>query len=195
MQKYLVNTSHLAKRTASLVMTVALLPLTLWFFGQASLVGAASNLVAVPFVSFVIVPCVLIGTLCQIVCPPLAAPLWWLAAHLMHAQWWLLEHMAAWPGAHWYLPGVRPLALLLALLGALWLFMPRGVPLRWLGALLFLPLLLPPRVVPAPRGFQVWVLDVGQGLAVAGGDARRQRSRRWRGRRGRGFPRGAAAGG
>ena len=148
------------------VMTVALLPLTLWFFGQASLVGAASNLVAVPFVSFVIVPCVLIGTLCQIVCPPLAAPLWWLAAHLMHAQWWLLEHMAAWPGAHWYLPGVRPLALLLALLGALWLFMPRGVPLRWLGALLFLPLLLPPRVVPAPRGFQVWVLDVGQGLAV-----------------------------
>jgi competence protein ComEC len=44
-----------------LVMTVALLPLTLWFFGEASLVGALSNLVAVPFVSFVIVPCALTG--------------------------------------------------------------------------------------------------------------------------------------
>jgi competence protein ComEC len=149
-----------------LVMTVALLPLTLWFFGQASLVGAASNLVAVPFVSFVIVPCVLLGTLCQIVLPALAAPLWWAAAHLMHAQWWLLERMATWPGAHWYLPGVQPLALLLALFGALWMFMPRGVPVRWLGALLFLPLLLPVRVVPPLAGFQVWVLDVGQGLAV-----------------------------
>ncbi|MEO7072222.1 MAG: DNA internalization-related competence protein ComEC/Rec2 [Rhodanobacter sp.] len=148
------------------VMTVGLLPLTLWFFGQASLVGAASNLVAVPFVSFVIVPCVLVGTLCVIACPPLASPVWWLAARLMHAQWWLLECMAAWPGAHWYLPSVKPLALLLALLGALWMFLPRGVPLRWLGALLFLPLLLPPRVVLPAGGFQVWVLDVGQGLAV-----------------------------
>ncbi|MGH8183310.1 MAG: ComEC/Rec2 family competence protein, partial [Rhodanobacteraceae bacterium] len=41
---------------APLLMTLALLPLTVWFFGQASLVGPLANLVAVPFVSFVIVP-------------------------------------------------------------------------------------------------------------------------------------------
>ena len=149
------------------VMTISLLPLTLWFFGQASLVGAVSNLVAVPFVSFVIVPCALLGTLLLGLCPPLAAPVWWIAAHLMHAQWWLLEHMAVWPGAHWYLPSVQVGALVLALLGAFWLFMPRGIPLRWLGLLLFLPLLLPPRTLPARGEFQVWVLDVGQGLSVA----------------------------
>ena len=149
-----------------LLMTVALLPLTLWFFGQASLVGALSNLIAVPVVSFVIVPCALAGVLLLLCWPPLAAPVLWLAARMAHAQWWLFERMADWPGAHWYLPTVQPIALVLALLGACWLFMPRGVPLRWLGAILFLPLLLPPRSAPAEGAFRVWVLDVGQGLAV-----------------------------
>lgn len=149
------------------VMTISLLPLTLWFFGQASLVGALSNLLAVPFVSFVIVPCALLGTVLLALCPPLAAPVWWLAGQLMHGQWWVLERLAGWPGAHWYLPSVQAIALGLALLGALWLFLPRGMPLRWLGLLLFLPLLLPPRTVPRVGEFQVWVLDVGQGLSVA----------------------------
>ncbi len=149
-----------------MVMTVSLLPLTLWFFGQASLVGALSNLVAVPLVSFVIVPCALCGMLLLGLCPPLATPVLRLAAQLAHAQWWLLEQMASWPGAHWYLPTVQPYALLLALLGALWLFLPRGMPLRWLGLLLFLPLLWPPRPTPAEGAFQLWVLDVGQGLSV-----------------------------
>jgi competence protein ComEC len=149
-----------------LLMTVALLPLTMWFFGQASLVGALSNLIAVPLVSFAIVPCALVGMVLMWLCPPLAIPVLWLAAHLVHAQWWLLERMASWPGANWYLPSVQPVALALALCGALWLFMPRGVPLRWLGALLFLPLLWPTIRPPAGGGFRVWVLDVGQGLSV-----------------------------
>jgi competence protein ComEC len=149
-----------------LLMTISLLPLTLWFFGEASLVGALSNLVAVPFVSFVIVPCALLGMLCLGLCPPLATPVLWLAAQLAHAQWWLLERMAAWPGAHWYLPQLAPWSLLLATLGALWLFLPRGVPLRALGLLLFLPLLWPPAPQPVAGTFEAWVLDVGQGLSV-----------------------------
>ena len=74
--------------------------------------------------------------------------------------------MALWPGANWYLPSMQYSALLLALVGALWLFMPRGVPLRWLGTLLFLPLLYPPRTLPGEGAFQASVLDVGQGLSV-----------------------------
>jgi competence protein ComEC len=149
-----------------LVMTVALLPLTLWFFGEASLVGALSNLIAVPFVSFVIVPCALIGMLLLLLAPAAATPVLKLAALFAHAQWWLLEGMATWPGAHWYLPEVGPWALLLATLGALWLFAPRGLPLRGLGLLLFLPLVWPVAKLPPAGGFQAWVLDVGQGLSV-----------------------------
>jgi competence protein ComEC len=149
-----------------LVMTVALLPLTQWFFGEASLVGALSNLLAVPMVSFVIVPCALIGVLLLLICPPWAAPVLRLAAWLTHMQWWVLEKTATWPGAHWFLPEVKPWALALATLGAMWLFMPRGMPLRALGVLLFLPLIWPVRQQPEQGAFQVWMLDVGQGLSM-----------------------------
>lgn len=148
------------------VMSIALLPLTLWFFGQASLVGALSNLVAVPVVSLLMVPVTLVAVLALLACPPLAAPLLALAAAIGHALWWVLARMATWPGAAWYLPAVTPWALGLAMLGAVWLLAPRGTPHRWLGALLFLPLLLPARA-PIPIGaFRAWVFDVGQGLSV-----------------------------
>ncbi len=148
------------------VMTIALLPLTLWFFGQASLLGALSNLLAVPVVSFVLVPLALCGVLLLLSCPPLAfAPLW-LASATAHQLWRVLAWLAELPGASWYLPAVSPWALLLASAGALWLLAPRGTPSRWLGACLFLPLLWPAQPPIPPSAFQVWMLDVGQGLSV-----------------------------
>jgi competence protein ComEC len=149
-----------------LVMTLALLPLTLWFFGEASLVGALSNLIAVPVISFLIVPLALAGILGLLLWPPLAMAPLWIAAHVAHAQWWLLEQAATWPGAQQYLPSVQPWALVLAVLGALWLLAPRGAPARWLGGLLFLPLLFPPQARLPEHAFEAWVLDVGQGLSV-----------------------------
>jgi competence protein ComEC len=149
-----------------LVMTVSLLPLTVWFFGEASLVGALSNLIAVPVVSFVIVPLCLLGILALMVLPVAATPFLFVAAWIAHWQWALLEWMATWPGAHWYLPEVTPWALALAMLGACWMFLPRGVPLRALGLLLFLPLLWPDRPPPQTGAFQAIVIDVGQGLSV-----------------------------
>lgn len=149
-----------------LVMTVSLLPLSVWFFGEASLVGALSNLVAVPLISFVIVPLCLLAILGLLAVPVLATPVLICAGWLAHAQWWLLERMATWPGAHWYLPEVAPWALLLAMLGALWMFLPRGIPARALGTLLFLPLLLPDRPPPQAGAFEAIVIDVGQGLSV-----------------------------
>ncbi|WP_300615986.1 DNA internalization-related competence protein ComEC/Rec2 [Dokdonella sp.] len=149
-----------------LVMTVSLLPLTVWFFGEASLVGALSNLIAVPLVSFVIVPLCLLGLLALLLWPAAAVVPLAPAAWITHGQWTLLEAMSTWPGAHWYLPEVAPWALAVATLGAAWMFLPRGVPARALGVLLFLPLLVPHRPPPPPGGFVATVVDVGQGLAV-----------------------------
>jgi len=148
------------------VMTVSLLPLGVWFFGEASLVGAFSNLIAVPLVSFVIVPLCLVGTLALLAAPPLAAVPFAVAAWISHQQWRLLEWAATWPAAHGYLPEPAPWALALALLGALWLFLPRGVPARALGLLLFAPLLWPNLHAPENGAFSATVVDVGQGLSV-----------------------------
>jgi len=149
-----------------LVMTVSLLPLTVWFFGQASLVGALSNLIAVPLISFVIVPLCLLGILALLAWPACATVPLVVAAWFAHAQWWLLERMAQWPGTHWYLPEVTPMALVLATVGAAWVFLPRAVPGRALGLVLFLPLLMPALPAPAVGAFEATVIDVGQGLSV-----------------------------
>jgi competence protein ComEC len=149
-----------------IVMSIALLPLSIWFFGEASLAGAISNLVAVPFVSFVIVPLCLLALLALLTLPLAAKPLLVAAAGCAHLQWQLFERIAALPGAHLYLPESGPLALAMAMLGAAWLLSPRGVPARALAPLLFLPIVLPAGAPPAPGTFATTFIDVGQGLSV-----------------------------
>ncbi len=148
------------------VMTLALLPLTVLLFGQASRVGPLANLIAVPLIGLLIVPLVLLAGLGLALDLPGAALLLQLPALLMRWQWALLEHMAQWPGALAWLPWPGVAALTLAVLGVLLLLAPRGVPLRAAGVLLLLPLLWPRIERPPARAFEAWVLDVGQGSAV-----------------------------
>jgi competence protein ComEC len=149
-----------------LLMGLALLPLTVWFFGQASLVGPLANLIAVPFISFVLVPCTLLSCALLLPLPSVGIPLLRFCAHLADAQWWLLTKLAAWPTAMHYFPAPSLLAFLSACVGVVWLLAPRGVPARLLGALLLLPLLWPRIVVPQQGAFEAMVIDVGQGLSV-----------------------------
>jgi competence protein ComEC len=147
------------------VMSLALLPMSLWLFGSASLVSFAANLVAAPLVSFAVIPLTLLGCVCLPVAA-LASPLWQVAAWVVEQLWAVLAPMAAWPAAQLALPDAGPLPALFATTGAAWVFAPRGVPLRGFALLCFLPLLCPPRDAPAQGGFHAWGLDVGQGLAV-----------------------------
>jgi competence protein ComEC len=151
---------------AQAVAALGLLPVTLYFFQQGSVVGPLANLVAAPWISFVSVPLVLAASALSGAAPGPAAALLALADRVTALLWALLERMAAWPGSEWHLPEPDPLAVLLALAGAAILLLPRAVPGRALGALLLLPLLLP-RVDRPPEGsFDARVVDVGQGLAV-----------------------------
>lgn len=147
------------------VASVGLLPLGIWFFGQSSLIGPMANLVAVPWICFFVLPLTVLAALLVLVAPALGAPLLHLAGWGMQGLWWLLEKMAAWPGAMWYFPEPATWAMLLAMFGALWLLLPRGVPARALGLFLFLPLLWPARTTLADGQFAAYMLDVGQGLS------------------------------
>jgi competence protein ComEC len=151
---------------APLLMTLALLPLTVWFFGQASLVAPLANLVAVPFVSFVIVPFDLVACALLFAWPWAGRLLLHACAHLVDALWWMLQYLAAWPAAMQYLPETSLLAFALACVGAVWLLAPRGVPARALGALALLPLCWPRTTLPADGAFRATIIDVGQGLSV-----------------------------
>ena len=152
--------------TAQGVASIGLLPLGIWFFGQSSLVGPIANLVAVPVICFLVLPLTVAASLIMLASPTLGTPLLQLAGWAMQGLWWLLEHIAAWPGALWFFPEPTPWTLALAMLGALWLLLPRGVPARALGIVLLLPLLWPARAPLAEGEFDVFMLDVGQGLAM-----------------------------
>jgi len=143
--------------------TLGLAPLGLGAFQGLSLVSPLANLVAIPWASATVVPLTLLGTLVDL--PGLGDGL--LALALGSIRWLLrfLGWLADWPWAYRVWPAPPLWALPLAVLGSLWLLAPRGFPGRWLGCLLWLPLLAPP---PQPAPGEVWftLLDVGDGLAA-----------------------------
>jgi competence protein ComEC len=151
--------------TAQGVASLGLLPLTIWFFGQSSLVGPIANLVAVPWICFFVLPMTVVAALLILIVPALGTPLLQVSGWAMQVLWWALEKMAAWPGALWFFPEPTTWALLLAMIGAVWLLLPRGVPARALGIFLFLPLLWPAHAPFADGEFEAYMLDVGQGEA------------------------------
>lgn len=151
---------------AQAVASLGLLPLTVLLFGQASLAGPVANLAAVPWWSLVVVPLALLGVLAETVHAGLGPWLWQMAAGCFDLLWPLLAAIADSPLAMVWLPAPRWYALPLALLSAFWLLLPRGLPGRWLALLLWLPLLHPPRELPAPGEVELTVIDVGQGLSL-----------------------------
>ncbi|MEJ7931441.1 DNA internalization-related competence protein ComEC/Rec2, partial [Ramlibacter sp. AN1015] len=140
------------------VITVALAPLTLFLFGQVSLVGLLANLVAVPWVTLVVTPLGLAGVLLP--------PLWDAAGLAVALLGGVLRPMAQAPAAVWT-AAVPPLALAVpALLGSVLLVVRVPWTLRALGVPLLLPALLWQPQRPAPGSFELLAADVGQGSAV-----------------------------
>lgn len=142
---------------AQAAVTLALAPALLLLFHQISLVSPLANALAIPVVSWGVVPLALAGTV--------VTPLLSVAAWLMQGVEALLHALAGWPWASWVRPAPNAFAVLLAVVGTGWLLAP-ALPARWLGGAMCLPLLFPPVHRPAPGGFEAEVLDVGQGTAV-----------------------------
>ena len=149
-----------AAARAQWAVTVGLVPLMLMLFQQISLVSPLANAVAIPVVTFIVVPL----TLASIVLP---WDLLLIAAHQVFA--WLallLEALSALPAAVWQQHAPPVWAIVAGVIGVLWLLAPRGLPGRALGIAWLLPLFVVVPLLPPPGAFRVTVLDVGQGLAV-----------------------------
>jgi len=142
------------------ILFAGLAPAMLILFQQVSLVAPLANAFAIPLVGLLVVPLALAGMLL-----PMDWPL-----HLAHTVMaWTVDGLVLVgqiPGARWTQAAPPGWTVVLAIAGAAWMLLPRGLPSRWLGPLAFLPLLLPPVETPAPGTARITVLDVGQGLAV-----------------------------
>ncbi|APZ42650.1 DNA internalization-related competence protein ComEC/Rec2 [Acidihalobacter ferrooxydans] len=145
---------------------LGLLPLTVLLFQRAAPIAPLANLLAVPWVGLIVVPLALLGTLALLVWPAAGALLLQLAGWVLSGLWPVLDFFAGLPWAHVRLGGGSGVALVFALLGGAWLLAPRGWPARWVGVVLFGPLLWPPPMYPAPGTWSLSLLDVGQGMAA-----------------------------
>jgi competence protein ComEC len=121
---------------AQWVVTLGLVPLLLLMFQQISLISPIANAFAIPLVSLLVVPLSLLGAIL-----PIDSAL--LLAHaLMQYLMWALQWLAALPMSTWQQHEPPLWSVGLAMLGLLWMLLPKGFPLKWLGAIFFLPMFL-----------------------------------------------------
>ena len=138
--------------------TLGLLPMLIFMFGQTSIVSPLANAFAIPAISLIVVPLAILGSLIH------ADFILQIAHFILEICMQGLTFLSNLPT--WQQAAPPMWALFAAMLGILWLLLPRGFPQRWLGLVLMTPLFFVSLPKLAEGEMQVAVLDVGQGLAV-----------------------------
>jgi len=146
------------------LIAIGLFPVLLVLGLPVSVTAPLANLIAVPWVSLVVLPLALLGSV-LLPLPYLGEGMLWLAGGALDGLFrglaWLAGIMPAW------IPAEVPVGYwLISLIGAVLVLLPKGVPFRLLGWPLLLLAVFPPRE-PVPHGrVEVVQLDVGQGQAL-----------------------------
>ena len=148
------------------LMAVALLPVLILFFQAGSIIAPVANMVAVPVVSFILLPLSLLGLVLLSFAPNIANVIFLIVDQVFSYLWQFLSYLTELPFASFILPQPNILTVLIAMIGLLIVLAPRGIPARGLGFILILPLFF--TKIERPLQGEVWLtlLDVGQGLAT-----------------------------
>ena len=153
--------------TMQVFLMFGLLPLTALIFQRFAIVATPVNLVAVPMFSLVTVPFTLAGLAIGDLSEGLAGSLLLIAAHSIEVLEGYIEFMVSLPMADTRLAAFGGVGVLLLCLPLAWVVLPPGWPGRHL-AVLGIVAIVTWRPAGPPAGcFDSWILDVGQGLAVA----------------------------
>jgi competence protein ComEC len=150
-----------------IVIFIALLPITLFYFGKSSLIAPVANMIAIPWVSFLVLPLSLCATIFMPFTTQFSATLLQLAERSFAYLWIVLDHLTKIPTLNFAAADQNVVLIMLgATLGAIIILLPAGSPRKWLGILGLLPLFfLSPNIIPHGQADFI-LLDVGQGLAT-----------------------------
>ena len=146
-------------------LSLAMLPLTLLFFNSASLTSPLANLLAIPWVSFVVVPLSLLAVVLMPISTFLSEGLLAISAWAIKILFNGLSILSSSPLAEFQMAEIPTPYLILAFLGVLFLLLPKGFPARWLGFVAFFPAVFFSVPTPVKNTFNYTLLDVGQGMA------------------------------
>ena len=148
-----------------IVLGIALLPISAWFFQAGSLVAPLANLLAVPFVGMIVVPLSFLSVLFSG---------WWvgfanmtltLSQASLDILFRYLTWLSGWEESAVALTMPGGVVMLCCLAGMVVLLAPKGTGLKWYAMPLMAPAVLFNVAPTRLQGFEVHVLDVGQGLA------------------------------
>ena len=145
--------------------SLAMLPLTALFFGTASLTSPVANLFAIPWVSLIIVPISLMALMIMPFSDFLSDTLLELAAFAIDIFFRFLAILGESPLSQIHLADIPASLLLSAFIGILFLVLPKGFPVKYLGFLLLIPAFIYQPKSMESGDFKYTVLDVGQGYA------------------------------
>lgn len=141
-----------------------LIPLSL-LIHTSSLLAPPANFVAIPVITFFVVPCLIISALSHFLFP-------FAESFFLHCSEWGMLVVHEWlsyllklgEGKFNPLLNLNPLALGLAIIGVFLILSPRGLGNKYLGGFgIILALVIPLNQLPS---LQMLVFDVGQGTAV-----------------------------
>ncbi len=164
-QRVLKASKLVALAKSQWVIFIGLLPLSFLLFQQYSGLALLSNMIAIPGVSFIILPLVLLGSLGLLFSSTVAYYCLSLALCCLQLLWWLLAHLAHYSLLTWHYALHDYWRVSLAMLGVFVLLAPAAIRCRYLAVVFFLPLLLIHDAELLPQQLKLTVLDVGQGLA------------------------------
>ncbi|MDO8954254.1 MAG: ComEC/Rec2 family competence protein [Gammaproteobacteria bacterium] len=119
-----------------------ILPISLYYFHQVSLVSLLTNIIAIPIMMIMVIPGALFGTVLLFIWPALGKAILTVSSLVMSGLWRVLHYFAsqAWWGV--YLPEPSIMLTAIGIVGAALILAPRAMPARYLGLIFILPLFI-----------------------------------------------------
>lgn len=151
-----------------LAVELVLMPIALFHFHKAGLLGAFANIVAIPLTTFVVMPLEALALALDVV--GLGPPAWWLTTQALNLLLLIAHGVGGSPMATMLVPTMGPTLFGLVVIGLLWCLLWRS-RLRWLGlapmavGILLVLVAAPPDILVTGDGRHVAV-RTGGGMAI-----------------------------
>lgn len=145
------------------VITIGLIPLSLFFYQQLSLLGIIANCITIPWIAFVVLPLCGGSIFACLISKLFASKLLFLTSKTLLLMYWFLEKLSAISWLQWqFVP--NDFVLLIAILGLLLYLSP--LPRKSIGLLALMPIFFLKPIDPKNGQVNFTLLDVGQGLSA-----------------------------
>lgn len=148
------------------VIAIGLIPITLYFYQQFSLISFIANSVAIPWLGLAILPFCFLSSILILLSPDIGKLLLLIADKSLAGLWKFLTLMANIQFSSWHFTIPNIGLFILMMIGFCILLWPAGIRGKWIGGIWIFPVIFNMPITPSRSDFWMTVLDVGQGLAV-----------------------------